>query len=241
LCSVTQSITACHFVGIRTASGWAEILLSPLMDASFSLPPRESDLPEKGQVDAWLQQARDGSNSALGRAFEAGRAYLQLIASRTLDDKLKSKLGASDLVQDTYVDAQRDFAQFRGQSRDEFYAWLTGILAHRLANTVRRYRLTSARDVDREIQADAVEALFERLRDDSATPGAAASALEEQHRVQTALERMREPMRSILVERTWQGVSFVEIGARHDLSADAARKTWTRAVREMQRLLLESK
>jgi RNA polymerase sigma factor (sigma-70 family) len=62
---------------------------------------------------------------------------------------------------------------------------------------------------------------------------------EELRRVQQALERMSEPLRSILVERTWEGASFVEIGARRNVSAGAVRKTWARAVQEMHRLLLE--
>lgn len=208
------------------------------MDASLSPPPRGSNLPGNGQVDLWLREAREGSKSALGRAFEAGRAYLQLVAGRALDEKLKSKVGASDLVQDTFVDAQRNFDQFRGQSVEEFHAWLVAILAHRLANNVRRYRQTLARDVDREVSGEELEAALQRLRDESATPGAGASIREERHRVQAALARMREPLRSVLVERTWQGASFAEIGTRRNVSAEAARKTWARAVREMHKLLL---
>jgi RNA polymerase sigma-70 factor (ECF subfamily) len=191
-----------------------------------------------GQVDDWLREARDGSRSALGRALEAARVYLLLVANRALDDKLKAKVGASDLVQDTFVEAQRDFDRFRGETRDDFHAWLVGILANRLANNVRRYRQTQGRDVDREIPPEAVEAALSRLRDETATPGADAVFREEQHRVQAALEQMPEELRSLLIERTWQGLSFAEIGHRRAISSEAARKLWARAVRQMHKTLL---
>jgi RNA polymerase sigma-70 factor (ECF subfamily) len=208
------------------------------MDASLSPPPEEPRLAD-GQVDQWLNQAREGSQSALGQALEGVRGYLLLVANRALDHKLKAKVGASDLVQDTFADAQRDFEQFRGTTRQDFHAWLVGILANRLANTVRHYRLTAGRDVDRELPPDAVELALALLRDRSATPGAVSIEHEEQRRVQLALARMSEHLRSVLIERTWQGASFAEIGARRNISPGAARKAWARAVRDMQRRLLE--
>lgn len=221
------------------------------MDASLSPLPRKQDLAASdkaseesaaanmGQIDQWLQQARDGSQAALGLALDAARTYLLLTAKRALDDKLKSKVGASDLVQDTFAEAQRDFSQFRGQTHQEFHAWLIGILSHRLANNVRHFRLTQGRNVDRELPQQAVEEALARLREERATPGSAAIAREDQQRVQLALERLPDPLRSVLVERTWQDASFAEIGARRDLSAEAARKLWARAVREMHKRLLD--
>jgi RNA polymerase sigma-70 factor, ECF subfamily len=203
------------------------------MDAAPA--PLSNDNPSgaSGQVGQWLYHARGGSQSALGLALEAGRKYLLLLANRTLDDKLRSKVGASDLVQDTYLEAQRDFGQFRGATEAEFYRWLSGILAHRLANTVRHYRYTQGRDIDRELPA-AVEAALNRIEDEAATPCTALLASDEQQQVRMALERMDESLRSILIERTWRGDSFVDIAARRNCSADAVRKLWIRAVRQMR-------
>jgi len=211
------------------------------MDASLSPLPRNPDSAagNSGQVDHLLRQARDGSQSALGLALNAARTSLLHLATRALDDKLKSKVGASDLVQDTFAAAQRDFQQFRGQTHQEFHAWLIAILSHRLAENIRHFRLTQGRNVDRELPQQAVEDALARLREEMATPRTAAIAREDQQRVQLALERMNEPLRSVLVERTWQDVSFAEIGARRDLSAEAARKLWARAVREMHKRLLD--
>lgn len=206
------------------------------MDTSLS--PAPTDEPSSvGQIDQLLSRARNGSQAALGQALEAGRKYLLLMANRALDDKLRDKLGASDLVQDTYLEAQRSFGQFRGQTEAEFYRWLLGILAHRLANTVRHYRYTKGRNINRELSAGDVELAFSQIEDDSRTPGTAFFARDEQQQVQMALARLDESMRSILIERIWRGESFAEIAARHGCTPDAARKRWIRAVRAMRVLL----
>lgn len=205
---------------------------TPSAPLSKDEPSSASDL-----VDRWLRQARDGSPSALGLALEAGRKYLLQVANRSLDDRLRAKVAASDLVQDTYLAAQRDFGQFRGATEAEFYRWLLAILAHRLANTVRKYRYSKGRDIVRELPGAAVEEALSKIADAAATPFAAVLARDEQRRVQIALEQMPEPMRSVLIERTWHGDSFVDIAARRGCTADAVRKTWVRAVRKMRHLL----
>ncbi len=209
------------------------------MGASLSPPPRDHLPAASALVDQWLGEARNGSVSALGRALEAGRKYLLLVANRALDEKLRAKVGASDLVQDTFLEAQRDFGQFRGKTEAEFYRWLLGILAHRLANNVRHYRTTQQRDVNREIPLESVDAAIHRINDEAATPGSLFVARDEQRRVRMALEQISEPWRSVLIERTWHGAPFAEIGARRHCSAEAARKLWARAVRELRKRLAE--
>lgn len=207
------------------------------MDASPRPSARLPQSTDNGRVEQWLKEAQDGSRSALGRALEGARTYLLLVARRALDGKLRAKIGASDLVQDTFVAAQRDFGQFRGQTREEFYGWLVAILAHRLAHSVRYFRSTQGRTVDRELPPEAVEAALAVLRDATITPGADAIMREERRRVQAALDQLPENLRAVLVERMWEGATFAEIGQRRNVSAAGARKMWGRATREMHKLL----
>jgi len=209
------------------------------MDAPLSPPPLNQSPISDDKLARWLDEARDGSPSALGRALEASRKYLLLVANRELDPKLRSKAGGSDLVQDTFLEAQRSFTDFRGQSESEFLGWLRGIMAHRVANMVRHYRQTQGRDVNRELAGDSLEAVAGRLVDGAATPGTEFLARDEQRRVQLALDRLEEPWRSVLIERTWNGEAFSVLGARRNCSANAARMLWVRAVGKMQKLLAQ--
>src|SRR5262245_37348302 len=66
-------------------------------------------------VARWLTEALAGSHEALGHALEGCRGYLLHVAMQELDADLASKAGASDLVQETFLEAQRDFARFQGK------------------------------------------------------------------------------------------------------------------------------
>lgn len=207
------------------------------MNPSLTRPSEENGSSSASLIDGWLRQARQGSPSALGRVLESSRKYLLLMANRALDPDLRAKIGASDLVQDTFVEAQRDFRKFTGTTEEELFQWLTAILTHRLANNVRHYRRTRKRSVDRELPRDVVEVALSRLQDASITPAASMLARDDERRVRLALEGLPEPLRDVLIERTWQRDSFAQIGARHNCSAEAARKLWSRAVRQMQKIL----
>jgi len=87
-------------------------------------------MAESGQsAGERLSLAGAGSAEALGQALEVWRNYLLVIAGRQLDPGLHAKGGASDLVQETILEAQRDFAQFQGTSEAELLAWLRHTLA----------------------------------------------------------------------------------------------------------------
>src|SRR6516164_8048548 len=99
-----------------------------------------------------LSAARTGSAEALGEALEACRGYLLLIARRELGPDLQAKAGASDLVQQTFLEAQRDFAGFHGDTKAELLAWLRRLLLNNLANFARDYRETAKRHIGREVR-----------------------------------------------------------------------------------------
>jgi RNA polymerase sigma-70 factor (ECF subfamily) len=191
------------------------------------------------ETDKLLAAARAGSAEALGKALETCRRYLLLVAERRLDPKLRAKGGASDLVQETFLEAQRDFDAFRGTSEAELLAWLSRLLLNNVGNFARRYRGTDKRDVGREVvlQADgSSSAVAPDPAADTPSPSRQAMDNEQAAALQQALARLPDDQRQAIVMRYQEGLSFEEIGRRLNRSPDAARKLWTRA---MERLRLE--
>src|SRR5437667_1785582 len=94
-----------------------------------------------------LGRARAGGGLALGELLELYRSYLALLARVQIGQRLQGKLDAADLVQETFLEAHRHFAQFRGSAEGELLGWLRQILAGVLANIVRRFYRTRRRDV----------------------------------------------------------------------------------------------
>ncbi len=184
-----------------------------------------------------LAAARAGSREAMGRALEDCRRYLLAIAERQLEPDLRAKGGASDLVQETFLEAQRDFAQFEGSSPDALRAWLRQVLLHNVGAFTRRYRTTSKREVARELTlgADGSWAGIERVPAGSTlSPSGVAIEHEQALALRRALERLPEEYRLVVMLRFEQGRSFEEIGRLTERSPDAARKVWSRAMERLR-------
>jgi RNA polymerase sigma-70 factor, ECF subfamily len=188
----------------------------------------------------YLPAARAGSREALGQALEICRGYLLRVANQGLDQDLRAKGGASDLVQETFLEAQRDFGRFEGSSEQELLAWLRQLLLHNVANFTRRYRGTDKRRVDREVELDEAESHTggtAGLATDTPSPSTEAIAREQAEKIQQALERLPEDYRRVILLRNQERRSFEEIGQVMERSAEAARRLWSRAIEKLQREL----
>lgn len=181
----------------------------------------------------WLRAARSGSQPDLGRALEACRGYLFMIAEAELGSTLRPKAGASDLVQESLLDAQKAFDQFAGSTRADFIAWVGQILRHNLADLARRYRDAECRAVTRE----------QSLADDpppgaptggTASPSAIVTRAEDEGRLRAAIARLPDESRLVLAWRQQDRLGWAEIGTRLGKSAEAARKVWFRAVERLR-------
>ena len=137
------------------------------------------------------------------RLLEGCRKYLLMRANNALDSDLRPKAAASDLVQDSFVEVQRDFGQFRGTTEEELFGWLTTILSNRLAKNIRRHRLTQKRSANREISLEGIPTEALVAVSDAASPSAVVVARDEQRRVQAAMDRLPQLLRTVLIARTW--------------------------------------
>src|SRR5262245_12105550 len=198
-----------------------------------------------GTEDAgrWLEAARAGSPEALGQALEACRAYLLLIAQQEIAPELRAKGGASDLVQETFLEAQRDFAGFQGTTKKELLAWLRRLLLNNLANFVRHHRQTAKRRLGREVALQADDSsggLAGGLSAGLVSPSGRAMAEEQTRAVQQAVERLPDDYRRVILLRYREERSFEEIGRILGRSTNAARRLWLRALERLEQELEDS-
>jgi RNA polymerase sigma-70 factor, ECF subfamily len=189
---------------------------------------------------ARLAAARAGSNEALGQSLEQFRRYLLEVARNAVGPALKSKGGASDLVQDTFLEAQRLFPRFDGASEAQLRAWLRCVLLHKAAKLGRRYGTTAKRRLSREIPMGGGERAvrLSQIAGPAPTPSMAAMSAEQGQRLRAAIERLPADYRRVMTLRYTEGLAFDEVGRRIGRSADAARMLWARAVERLKHELV---
>ena len=187
-----------------------------------------------------IQAARGGSQEALGQLIEACRTYLLLVANRELPRAVQGKVAASDLVQDSLLEAHRDFAQFAGHTRHELMGWLRQILVNNVADAYRRYEQAAKRRASREVPLEEVGTESQLAIDvalDTTSPSQAAMAREEEAELNRALSSLPDRYREVILLHHRDGLSFAEISRQVKRSAEAVRKTWLRAVKQLQQYL----
>jgi RNA polymerase sigma-70 factor (ECF subfamily) len=194
---------------------------------------------ELGQL---LTLARAGNRPALGQLLDRYRSYLMLLARLQIDRRLQGKVEAADLVQETFLEAHRDFAQFRGTTEKELAAWLRQILVSNLANLVRRYRGTQRRDVRLERQLAVELDQSSRMLDvglvaRQSSPSQQASRREQAVLLAEALAQLPDDYREAIILRNLEGLSFPEVAGRMARSQDSVKKLWARALTQLRSLL----
>jgi RNA polymerase sigma-70 factor (ECF subfamily) len=194
--------------------------------------------------EALLAGARTGADGALGRLLERYRAYLTLLAGLQVGRRLQGKVDPSDLVQETFLEAARHFAQFRGETEPELAAWLRQILASCVAHLVRRYCGTQARDVRLErVLADELDqsslAIDRALIAEQSTPSQGASRREEAVLLADALAQLPDDYRTVLVLRHLEDLTFLQVAERMGKSLDSVHKLWMRGLARLKQVMGE--
>ena len=188
-----------------------------------------------------LGRARAGDKQELGRLFESCRSYLNVMARAQMESWMQAKVDASDIVQETMLEAHRDFARFQGQSVGEWLAWLRGILTNNAADVVRKYRGTEKRQTRREVslQPQTDDSSLGALdpADSIETPSVQLMRQERELRVADAIVNLSPDHQQVIILRNLQRLPFDEVAKSMGRSRPAVQMLWMRAIRKLQEAL----
>ncbi len=189
-----------------------------------------------GSPSSILSKAQAGSNEAIGQALDRCRRYLLEVARQALGPALRAKGGASDLVQETFLEAHRQFQRFDGISEAQLRAWLRCLLMHKAAQLGRRFRGTRKRQLSREIPLGSADAVVRpsQIAGRAPTPSVQIIADEQLDRLNRAIARLPADYQQVMTLRYQQHLSFEDVGRRMERSADAARMLWARALERLK-------
>jgi RNA polymerase sigma-70 factor (ECF subfamily) len=181
-----------------------------------------------------LEQAKE-SATARGQLLSVYERYLHLLARLQIGRRLQGKVDPADVVQETFLEAHRQFPMFRGTTEAELTVWLRKILAGQIALTVRRYAGTKARDIhlERELVDDlnrSSAALDRGLVAATSTPSLKASRREQALLLADALDRIAENYREVIILRNLEGLSFADVASRTGRTEASVQKLYVRGL-----------
>lgn len=197
------------------------------------------------QSQQLLNLALSGGLSDVGQLLCLHAQYLRAIANSQLDRRLRRRVSPSDLVQETLLEAHRDFASFRGATTAELIGWLRRILINNLISISEQHLKSEKRDIRREIS---LQRLAERglssqvgidLQAECHSPSAMVRGQEESSELITAMNMLSSDQRQVVVLRHVEGLPFSEIATRMERTSGACRMLWLRAVEQLRHALQE--
>ena len=160
-----------------------------------------------------------------------------------IDNRLGEKLGASDVVQQTMLEAHQARGGFRGRSEGEWIAWLRQILARNLANAVRDFG-RAKRDVSSERSLEAAidessSRLEQWLAAEQSSPSQRADRNEQMLRLVEALAALPDDQRTALELRHLQSWPLADIAQHLGRSPPAVAGLLHRGLKTLREKLQE--
>lgn len=196
------------------------------------------------QFSTLIEGVRRGDPECRDRLFTLCRSYLGFVARSQIETWLRRKVDASDLVQETMLEACRDLERFQGCTEQEWLAWLRKILAHNAADFVRRYRGTAKRAAGREVPfRDPADSQARGAPEPAAkqpTPSQEFLQIDNELRVTAALSQLTPDYQEVVVLRNLERLSFNEVAERMGRTRPAVQMLWMRAIKKLQATMEEN-
>ena len=193
-------------------------------------------------TDQLLDRFAQGDEDAEGQLLDRHRQRLRNMIALRLDRRLRARVDPSDVLQETLAEAARKLADFVRDRPLPFYPWLRRLALERLIQLHRRHVRVGKRSVVREemglpLPDESSLRLADQLAARGSNPSARLRRHEQRDRVQTALARLSDRDREVLVLRYLEHLSTREIAAVLGLAETGVKTRQLRALRRLRDLL----
>jgi RNA polymerase sigma-70 factor (ECF subfamily) len=193
-----------------------------------------------------LQRARAGDRQALDELFARHRERLRRMVDMRLDWGLRSRLDASDVVQDAYLEVAGRLEEYLRNPTLPLFLWLRLVVGERLTTLHRQHLGTRMRDTRREVSLYSAAlpeassaALAARLLGKHTSPTQAAVRAERLLRLQEALNSLDPIDREVLSLRHFEQLSRAETARVLAIEESAAAKRYIRALKRLKQTLAD--
>jgi RNA polymerase sigma-70 factor (ECF subfamily) len=194
-----------------------------------------------------LQNAgADHGCDAFNEVLIKHRDRLKRMVELRMNQRLQGRVDASDVIQDTFVEAARALESYLENPKISVFLWLRRLAGEKLIQAHRKHMGALKRSVQREqsiyggAPAATSMALAVHLSGNFTSPSQAAVKQESKDQLTEALEQMDEVDREILTLRHFEQLSSKETAAVMEMNYEAVKKRYFRALDKLQKILSEA-
>ena len=188
-----------------------------------------------GGETQFIERLRAGETTAFDRLVHERSGEVYALLYRLTEDPEEAR----DLTQETFLQAFRHLANFRGDA--DLRTWLYRIAVNQARN---RWRWWKRRRRDRTVSLDAPvregsdAPLSAGLEGDAGDdPEQQALARERARALHAALKALSRPYREVVVLRDIEGLSYEEVASALDLNVGTVKSRLSRGRNELRRRL----
>ena len=164
------------------------------------------------------------SESNLASILNRFRPVLLTLAEAMISPALRSDLEASDLVQQTLMEAHCNAEQLVLMNSAVVFSWLRSALQHNMLDAIRHLR-TQKNDIRRRLRTTEIEASWSRLEmmliDEQTSPSEVLQKNEQLCLMLSALQTLPDSQRTSLIMKHLKGLSLKEVAEAMQLSESA--------------------
>lgn len=189
---------------------------------------------------ALLAAEGDERGAILERMFEEQKPRLTRMVTLRMHPKVRARIGASDVVQDAYLEVFKHVDEYVRDPRMPFFLWMRRIVGQRLTKAHRFHLDAQRRDARQEAPAErrmpeaSTFAMAGILQDQSPSPSAVAARAETRDRLIDMLDQMNEIDREVLSMRHFEEMTNEEVAEELGLGKHAASKRYIRALKRLK-------
>jgi RNA polymerase sigma-70 factor (ECF subfamily) len=199
------------------------------------------DLSRSSILGPLLERARGGDAAAREELFAKCRNYVALVARSQVESWMRTKIDASDLVQQTLLEAYRGFQNFQGKTEGEWLAWLRQILSHNAQDFIRQMRTEKrggAKELPLQMGTDSQGIVIDPPAGE-ATPSEIFAGREREIALADAIAQLSPDHQEVIILRNLQRLPFDEVATIMGRTRPAVQMLWTRALQKLEQLMSE--
>jgi RNA polymerase sigma-70 factor (ECF subfamily) len=180
------------------------------------------------------------TDNAVEKAFERFRPVLVTLAEAMISPSYRGNIEASDLVQQTLMEAHTHARLLETFDEGPFFAWLRKALQNNLLDAVKRLN-TQKNDVSRRVRESELEESFARLEQllvrDETSPSQLVQRNEQIAIMLSALQGLPDNQRMAVIMKHLRGHSLKEVAASLGLSESATAGVLHRGRQQLLRCM----